>query len=753
MTLSKKSSRKRGLLAVVTVMMTFAGLTIVASPAFATQSKASIITQPDICDNLAGIQAIVPDGYAVEYGLCTTPNAIHVVAADPTYTSGTCSALGTVVTTNTAQYTWEASGTSAATVETATPVGDVVLDGDLVYGRAVFGPYDLTKLSGEACPTPPTHVTVVASIYTPGTCLALGTVVATNTTQYTWATSGTEAATLETATAVGNVVLDGKTVFGPYDLSKLSGDRCSTPPTCTVTAPSPLTASWVKQYVDVVWTTNTGHFTAALKANVNLCGSVTILVSGYAVPSTWNGNGFNPTATPQQLVGTTKQIVLTNDVRTGEATADIPTCGNAQTDGYTPPEIVAVTSAGHGDQFIAGGLWHIGNCPPPAPITCTVTGAPGTESGDHPPVQTAEGVDYRSYHDGHATGVVIPINANAQGITSLSFTDTNVVGYGMFSRLIFDLSADGGPGYASFSVSPGNTIDQNAVAGVGSKNVLLGKTVAQVGIAYPHNKIVGWAFQTGSSYPGDGTASSDGATLTGTSGDCGNVNYVWPTVTFPTDSTSPATCAADKNAHTFSYTLPAPNANEKYELVNGIRPTAGTYFLGAGQTVGPFTLHTLASAQVQQGSVTFGPYTGQDEIQTQYTDSGKPCYVAPTVVKPVGPTTTDGTCVANAPVAGSATTFAKLVALQPAGVIAKLNTGSTTDGTFSADVSFVLANDAIKTFHLGTPVNKTASDCKELAHTGVEVVVTVLTALALVALGFFLLFLPWWRRRNNGKMA
>jgi hypothetical protein len=520
MTLSTKSSRKRGLLAaVVAVTMALTGLAVTAAPAFASGE--------DVCENIAGIQATILDGYANDgYGLCTTPNAVHVTPAAPTYTPGTCSVVGTVVVPVSTQYTWEASGTSAATIETATPLGDVVFDGPTVYDRAQFGPYDLSKLSGDACPAPPTHVTVTAPTYTPGTCSVVGTVVVPVSTQYTWAASGTSAATIETASAAGNVVLDGQKVFGPYDLSKLSGDACPAPPTCTVTAPSPLTASWVKQYVDVVWTTNTGHFTAALKANVNLCGSVTILVSGYAVPSTWDGNGFNPTATPQQLVGTTKQIVLTNDVRTGEATADIPTCGNAQADGYTPPEIVAVTSAGHGDQFIAGGLWHIGNCPPPAPITCTVTGAPGTESGDHPPVQTAEGVDYRSYHDGHATGVVIPINANAQGITSLSFTDTNVVGYGMFSRLIFNLSADGGPGYASFSVSPGNTIDQNAVAGVGSKNVLLGKTVAQVGIAYPHNKIVGWAFQTGSSYPGNGTASSDGATLTGTSGDCGNVNHV-----------------------------------------------------------------------------------------------------------------------------------------------------------------------------------------------------------------------------------
>jgi len=64
----------------------------------------------------------------------------------------------------------------------------------------------------------------------------VGTVVATNTAQYTWAASGTEAATYETASAVGNVVLDGQTVFGPYDLSKVTGDTCPSPPPCVVTA-------------------------------------------------------------------------------------------------------------------------------------------------------------------------------------------------------------------------------------------------------------------------------------------------------------------------------------------------------------------------------------------------------------------------------------------------------------------------------------------------------------------------------------
>ena len=358
--------------------------------------------EPDICDNLAGVQATVPDGYAVEYGLCTTINAIYVVAADPTYTPGTCSKVGTIVTQNTAQYTWEASGTSAATIETATPVGDVVLDGDLVYGRAVFGPYDLTKLTGDGCLTTPKNASASVAVGTAQTCSDSSVETFTVTNATLSKVDGKTATVLDktvgdhvavftantnhqfadgTTSLTLNYTVTAHTASQSTDSSKICYVKPITP-TCSVTAPSPLTASWVNQYVDVVWTANTGHFTAALKAGVHLCGSVTILVSGYAVPATWDGKGFNSTAVPQQLVGTTKRIVLTNDVRTGEATADLPNCGNAQADGYTPPEIVVVTSDGHGSQFIAGGLWHIADCvhvtavkPTNTPGTCSKVGA------------------------------------------------------------------------------------------------------------------------------------------------------------------------------------------------------------------------------------------------------------------------------------------------------------------------------------------------------------------------------------------
>ena len=302
---------------------------------------------------------------------CPSPAPNHVTPVTPTVTPGTCKAMGTVVATNTAQYTWATSGTTAATIETASAVGNVVLT------KTIFGPYDLSKLSGDTCNTPPpppvcanngssitqsgraanlssTTVTLKAGFsscdvslnnyhasgptwptgnpqtfgdhatvhlttasptghlavtqgdcynqndlyigttrfdgtdgalpnypnsvtptnlvdhwnggkacvtppptsvtptltYTPGTCSAVGTVVATNTSQYTWKASGPANATIETATAVGNVVLT-KTIFGPYDLSKLSGEACPTPPPAPIACVVDTSIAWSAESGDV----------------------------------------------------------------------------------------------------------------------------------------------------------------------------------------------------------------------------------------------------------------------------------------------------------------------------------------------------------------------------------------------------------------------------------------------------------------------------------------------------------------------
>jgi len=146
--------------------------------------------------------------------------------------------------------------------------------------------------SSLSCPLPPpTHVMVVAPSYTPGTCSAVGTVVATNTDQYTWAESGTADATYETASAVGNVVLDGQTVFGPYDLRMVTGDTCPSPPTC-VSAPS-----WAYTYDQA---TGSGTITASGgDAGATLCSPLSVRSAGW----TYDPPASGAPSWPQTLSG------------------------------------------------------------------------------------------------------------------------------------------------------------------------------------------------------------------------------------------------------------------------------------------------------------------------------------------------------------------------------------------------------------------------------------------------------------------
>ena len=407
-----------------------------------------------------------------------------------------------------------------------------------------------------------------------------------------------------------------------------------------------------------------------------------------------------------------------------------------------------------------------GDCYKP-PVACVASGPWGTE--DKAPTATAAGLAFNGPSVQAVDIYQHIVSGNLQGITSASITYANTVNIGQPAQAVFEFNPN----------APLNGSSSNTTFATASANLPAGTTGTTINLMDPSVKWSTTKLTYGTSNPGSlgdpvawsdfvalfpdsvlgaqgihllsNSTANDTSTVAVFNTSCGELNNVWPSVTFPTDSTSPATCQSDEAAHTFSYTLPEAPANTKYELVDGVRPAAGTYYLGDGETAGPFVLHTLASAQVQQGSVTFGPYTGEDEIPTQYTNSDAPCYQAPTVVETVPPTVTNGTCVANKPVDGSATTFDQLVALQPEGVIATLNDGNLTDGTFSADTSFVLADDAITTFHLGTPVNKTAAECNPpvvLAFTGgtigwgAGIVGGVMTLVGLA----FLLF--WPRRRT-----
>jgi len=75
-------------------------------------------------------------------------------------------------------------------------------------------------------PIPATEVTPAAPTFAPPTCDAAGSLNYSNGAGYTWAESGTESATTLTATATAGYVLTGQTIYGPYDLTQLTGEIC-----------------------------------------------------------------------------------------------------------------------------------------------------------------------------------------------------------------------------------------------------------------------------------------------------------------------------------------------------------------------------------------------------------------------------------------------------------------------------------------------------------------------------------------------
>ena len=91
-------------------------------------------------------------------------------------------------------------------------------------------------------------IPVEPAVYTAPTCEAAGTLVGVDTEDYEWVESGFPTAATLTATPIGEVELIGKTVYGPYDLRKLTGEVClsenplipQTPVVPTVVTPAAL---------------------------------------------------------------------------------------------------------------------------------------------------------------------------------------------------------------------------------------------------------------------------------------------------------------------------------------------------------------------------------------------------------------------------------------------------------------------------------------------------------------------------------
>lgn len=79
---------------------------------------------------------------------------------------------------------------------------------------------------GDPIDEQPDTVPVDPAVFTAPTCDAPGTLVGVDTQGYEWVRTGPDTAAVLTAHAIGEVTLTGTTVFGPYDLTQLSGEAC-----------------------------------------------------------------------------------------------------------------------------------------------------------------------------------------------------------------------------------------------------------------------------------------------------------------------------------------------------------------------------------------------------------------------------------------------------------------------------------------------------------------------------------------------
>jgi hypothetical protein len=168
---------------------------------------------------------------------------------------------------------------------------------------------------------------------------------------------------------------------------------CQPTITLPTTAP-PITPATTTTCIDgtqlqnlIVTNPTPGTTTISTLNNEPLCVDVTIYLSSYVMPATYNGLGFynNLTAVPQTLYNSVSTTLKQGTSGGNTLTVAMPdSCNNIQTDVYYAPEVTSVGTTGHGSQYITGIIYpSAGKCaistnntvtPPPvtsipAPIT------------------------------------------------------------------------------------------------------------------------------------------------------------------------------------------------------------------------------------------------------------------------------------------------------------------------------------------------------------------------------------------------
>lgn len=103
--------------------------------------------------------------------------------------------------------------------------------------------------------------------------------------------------------------------------------------------------------------------------------AVTVYVAAYKLPTTWDGQGWNKSATPQTLFSQQSKVVHNKPVRFN---VSLPDCGGIQVDvrGIPFPAVLNWPGLPEGTPAFYDGPWAAGRCKPPTTTTTTSTTAP-----------------------------------------------------------------------------------------------------------------------------------------------------------------------------------------------------------------------------------------------------------------------------------------------------------------------------------------------------------------------------------------
>lgn len=115
-----------------------------------------------------------------------------------------------------------------------------------------------------------------------------------------------------------------------------------------------------------------GTGTISTKSGMPLCHSTNLVLESFSMPDTWDGKGFNKTAIPQTMFGST-DVTLPGAQANVSKTLNVSTpanCKNTQLDFYFPPAYEDITTLTGDDARYIGGMIFgktTSNCSTPSP--------------------------------------------------------------------------------------------------------------------------------------------------------------------------------------------------------------------------------------------------------------------------------------------------------------------------------------------------------------------------------------------------